>query len=124
MQNMELESQIARLMVQLSSSQDDEIGDGTTGVVVLAGALLEQAESLLDRGIHPIRIADGYERACNVAVAQLEKVADGLWDPLFENTAGSEEASRNVAASCLGKLTTLKPAVYLPRLQVKKSTLG
>lgn len=76
MQNMELESQIARLMVQLSSSQDDEIGDGTTGVVVLAGALLEQAESLLDRGIHPIRIADGYERACNVAVAQLEKVAD------------------------------------------------
>ena len=76
MQNMELESQIARLMVQLSSSQDDEIGDGTTGVVVLAGALLEQAESLLDRGIHPIRIADGYERACNVAVDALEKVAD------------------------------------------------
>ncbi|PWN32467.1 putative t-complex-type molecular chaperone, epsilon subunit [Meira miltonrushii] len=86
MQNMELESQIARLMVQLSSSQDDEIGDGTTGVVVLAGALLEQAESLLDRGIHPIRIADGYERACNVAVAQLEKVADKV-----EFGAGKDE---------------------------------
>ena len=42
-------------MVQLSQSQDDEIGDGTTGVVVLCGALLEQAEALLDRGIHPIR---------------------------------------------------------------------
>ncbi|KAJ3052374.1 T-complex protein 1 subunit epsilon [Rhizophlyctis rosea] len=73
---MEVEHQIAKLLVQLSKSQDDEIGDGTTGVVVLAGALLEQAEGLLDRGIHPIRIADGFERACNVAVAHLEKIAD------------------------------------------------
>jgi T-complex protein 1 subunit epsilon len=46
-------------MVQLSKSQDDEIGDGTTGVVVLAGALLEQAEGLLDKGLHPVRIAEG-----------------------------------------------------------------
>jgi T-complex protein 1 subunit epsilon len=54
---MQLEDQIAKLLVQLSKSQDNEIGDGTTGVVVLAGALLEQAEVLLDRGIHPLRIA-------------------------------------------------------------------
>ncbi|KAJ3084076.1 hypothetical protein BCR33DRAFT_712082 [Rhizoclosmatium globosum] len=73
---MEVEHQIAKLLVQLSQSQDDEIGDGTTGVVVLAGALLEQAEGLLDRGIHPIRVADGFERACNVAVKHLEKIAD------------------------------------------------
>jgi T-complex protein 1 subunit epsilon len=53
----QLEDQIAKLLVQLSKSQDNEIGDGTTGVVVLAGALLEQAEVLLDRGIHPLRIA-------------------------------------------------------------------
>lgn len=44
--------------------QDHEIGDGTTGVVVLAGALLEHAEPLLDMGIHPLRIAEGYEMAC------------------------------------------------------------
>ena len=42
LQKMEVEHQVARLMVELSSSQDNEIGDGTTGVVVLAGALLEQ----------------------------------------------------------------------------------
>ncbi|KAI8928855.1 chaperonin Cpn60/TCP-1 family [Entophlyctis helioformis] len=76
MERMEVEHEIAKLLVQLSKSQDDEIGDGTTGVVVLAGALLEQAESLLDKGIHPIRIADGFERACNVAVAHLDTVAD------------------------------------------------
>lgn len=73
---MEVEHQIAKLMVQLSKSQDDEIGDGTTGVVVLAGALLEQSEALLDRGIHPIRIADGFERACGVAVDHLDGISD------------------------------------------------
>lgn len=45
---------------------------------VLAGALLEHSETLLDRGIHPIRIADGFERACTVAVNSLEKVADKI----------------------------------------------
>lgn len=76
LQQMDVEHQIAKLLVQLSHSQDDEIGDGTTGVVVLAGALLEQAEQLLDRGIHPIRIADGYEMAAHVAVAELDRIAE------------------------------------------------
>ena len=65
-------------MVQLSQSQDDEIGDGTTGVVVLCGALLEQAEALLDKGIHPIRIADGYELAAQCACEHLEKIAETI----------------------------------------------
>ncbi|KAF9552063.1 hypothetical protein CPC08DRAFT_792269 [Agrocybe pediades] len=73
---MEVEHQIAKLLVQLSKSQDDEIGDGTTGVVVLAGALLEQSEALLDRGIHPIRIADGFDKACAVAVEELDRISD------------------------------------------------
>ena len=76
LEQMEVEHPIARLLVELSRSQDDEIGDGTTGVVVLAGALLHQAEELLDRGIHPIRIADGYEAACNIAVEHLREIAD------------------------------------------------
>ncbi|CAE6390526.1 unnamed protein product [Rhizoctonia solani] len=82
---MEVEHQIAKLLVQLSKSQDDEIGDGTTGVVVLAGALLEQSEALIDRGIHPIRIADGFEKACAVAVAHLDKISDTV-DFSKENT--------------------------------------
>ncbi|KNE65436.1 T-complex protein 1 subunit epsilon [Allomyces macrogynus ATCC 38327] len=73
---MHVEHQIAKLLVELSKSQDDEIGDGTTGVVVLAGALLEQAELLLDRGIHPIRIADGFERACAVALDTINAISD------------------------------------------------
>merc|ERR1719331_3725533 len=76
LQKMEVEHQVARLMVELSQSQDNEIGDGTTGVVVLAGSLLEQAEKLLDRGLHPVRIAEGFEKACDIAVKQLEKISD------------------------------------------------
>merc|ERR1719361_3267334 len=76
LKQMDVEHQIAKLLVQLSQSQDDEIGDGTTGVVVLCGALMEQAEHLIDKGIHPIRIADGFELAAQCAIKNLEKVAD------------------------------------------------
>jgi len=73
---MDVDHQVAKLMVQLSQSQDDEIGDGTTGVVVLCGALLEQAEHLLDKGIHAIRIADGFELAAQASIKNLDKIAD------------------------------------------------
>ncbi|QQP52210.1 Uncharacterized protein FKW44_004285, partial [Caligus rogercresseyi] len=73
---MDVDHQVAKLMVQLSQSQDDEIGDGTTGVVVLCGALLEHAESLIDKGIHPIRIADGFELAAKAAVDHLDTIAE------------------------------------------------
>merc|ERR1719259_1496736 len=73
---MDVDHQVARLLVQLSQSQDDEIGDGITGVVVLAGALLEKAEDLLDKGIHPIRIADGYESAAKTAIEHLDTIAE------------------------------------------------
>lgn len=76
LEKMEVEHQVAKLLVDLSRSQDNEIGDGTTGVVVLAGALLEQAEKLLDRGLHPVRIAEGFEQACEVAVRHLAAIAD------------------------------------------------
>ncbi|RLV94541.1 T-complex protein 1 subunit epsilon [Spathaspora sp. JA1] len=73
---MDLDNQIAKLLVELSKSQDDEIGDGTTGVVVLASALLDQALELIEKGIHPIKIANGFDEACKIAIDQLNKVAD------------------------------------------------
>lgn len=75
---MEISNNVAKLLVELSKSQDDEIGDGTTGVVVLAAALLEQASELIDKGIHPIRIADGYDEACEIAIAELDKISDEI----------------------------------------------
>ncbi|KAI9607992.1 hypothetical protein H4Q26_005444 [Puccinia striiformis f. sp. tritici PST-130] len=69
---MEVEHQIAKLMVQLSQSQDNEIGDGTTGVVVLAGALLEESEALLDRELDRISAKLEFSKS---DTSQLEKVA-------------------------------------------------
>jgi T-complex protein 1 subunit epsilon len=82
LEKMDVEHQIGKLLVELSQSQDDEIGDGTTGVVVLAGALLEEASKLLDKGIHPIRIGQGFERASDIAVKHLSAIADTVeWTP-------------------------------------------
>lgn len=49
--------------MELSRAQDVEAGDGTTSVVVIAGALLDAAEKLLNRGIHPTAISESFQRA-------------------------------------------------------------
>ena len=77
-ENMNIEHPIAKLLVELSKSQDDESGDGTTGVVVLAGALLEQAQKLLDKGIHPLKIIEGYDKACEYALEHLESISSEI----------------------------------------------
>ncbi|XP_053672348.1 T-complex protein 1 subunit epsilon [Anopheles nili] len=97
MKLMDVDHEIGKLMVQLSQSQDDEIGDGTTGVVVLAGALLEQAESLIDRGIHPIRIADGFELAAQCAIKHLDTIAHP-----FPVSRDNKEPLIRVAMTTLG----------------------
>merc|ERR1719506_1340844 len=106
LQQMEIQNQIAKIMVQLSHSQDNEIGDGTTGVVVLAGALLENAEKLLDRGVHPIRIADGYEMACEIAVKRLNEICDTI--------EFSSEDTSNLLKTCM---TTLNSKVVNRHLE-------
>lgn len=75
---MDIDDEIGKLMVELSKSQDDEIGDGTTGVVCFAGALLEQASALLDKGIHSSRISEGFEKACEVACKRLHEIAEPI----------------------------------------------
>mmetsp|Transcript_8299 Transcript_8299/g.15816 ORF Transcript_8299/g.15816 Transcript_8299/m.15816 type:complete len:552 (-) Transcript_8299:336-1991(-) len=103
LEKMEVEHQIGKLLVELSQSQDNEIGDGTTGVVVLAGALLEEAEKLLDKGIHPIRVARGYEKAAEIATEHLTTISDTVeWSPdnlepllrTAETTLGSKIINR------------------------------
>lgn len=72
---MQIKHQCAKLLVELSQSQDAEIGDGTTGVVILAGNLLSEALRLIEKGLHPLRVADGFEKAAQIAVQAIEKVA-------------------------------------------------
>ncbi|KAK6089770.1 hypothetical protein P3W45_001272 [Vairimorpha bombi] len=69
---------ISQLIVQLSESQDNEIGDGTTGVVILANALLQHSKQLMEKGIHPIRIAENFDFSLNLAVEHLNKICDPI----------------------------------------------
>ncbi|ADL18845.1 Thermosome subunit alpha [Acidilobus saccharovorans 345-15] len=72
---MEVQHPAAKLLVEIAKAQDAEVGDGTTSVVVLAGALLEKAEALLEQNIHPSIIIDGYTKAMNKALEILDKIA-------------------------------------------------
>ena len=65
----------AKMLVEISKSTDNEVGDGTTSVVVLAGALLEHAESLLEQEVHPTIIVDGYRKAANKAKQFIKNIA-------------------------------------------------
>ena len=65
----------AKMLVEVAKTQDDEVGDGTTTAVVLAGELLGGAESLLDKDVHPNIIIDGYRDAADKSQEILEKIA-------------------------------------------------
>jgi archaeal chaperonin len=64
-----------KMMVEVAKSVDNEVGDGTTSSVLLAGTLLEKAEVLLDKDVHPIVIVDGYTAASEQALKLLQKIA-------------------------------------------------
>ncbi|MCB9358971.1 TCP-1/cpn60 chaperonin family protein [Candidatus Woesearchaeota archaeon] len=68
LQEMTIEHPSAKMIVEVAKTQEDEVGDGTTTVVVLAGELLKNALPLLEKGIHPTVIAKGYRIAANKAL--------------------------------------------------------
>jgi len=65
----------AKVLVDISKVQDDEVGDGTTSVVVFAGELLRQAEQLVNQKVHPMTIIQGFREACEAAKGALEGAA-------------------------------------------------
>ncbi|MHA1556879.1 MAG: thermosome subunit alpha [Candidatus Heimdallarchaeota archaeon] len=75
LKEMEIQHPAAKFVVELAKVQDDEVGDGTTTVVVIAGELLKQAEELLSQDVHASIIVDGYRKATNKALEHLEKMA-------------------------------------------------
>lgn len=72
---MDIQHPIGKLLVEIAKSQEEEAGDGTTTAVVLAGALLDSAEKLLEKNIHPTVVVSGFKKALDVAVETLRKAA-------------------------------------------------
>lgn len=70
-----LDNAAAKVLVNISKVQDDEVGDGTTSVTVFAAELLREAEKLVDQKIHPQTIIEGYRIATQVALRALEEIA-------------------------------------------------
>jgi thermosome len=75
LKQMDIEHPAAKMMVEIAKTQDDEVGDGTTSAVVIAGELLKNAEGLLSQKVHPTVIAEGYQQAAAKALEILSAIA-------------------------------------------------
>ena len=100
LEEMEVQHPAAKMMVEVSKTQDDEVGDGTTTSVVVAGELLKNAEDLIDQNVHPTIIVDGYKAAANKALEILDQIAvktDPLDKAILRKVAEVSLASKILA---------------------------
>ena len=98
LKEMEVQHPAAKLLIEVAKAQDAEVGDGTTTVVILAGKLLELAEELLEEGIHPTLVIEGYKKAMDEAL----RIADEISRPI--DVASREELIRIVSNSLSSKV--------------------
>jgi thermosome len=109
---MDVQHPAAKMMVEVAKTQDNEAGDGTTTAVVIAGELLNKAEDLIGKNIHPTIIIDGYKKASEKALEILEKIAI----PVDLN---SEEYLKGVAMTSMASKLVAEHREYLADLAVK-----
>jgi thermosome len=102
----------AKMLVEISKTTDNEVGDGTTSVVVLAGALLENAESLITQEVHPTIIVDGYRKAAKKAKQFLVEIADVV-------TANDKSILNKIAKTSMQTKLVRKDSTLLADLVVK-----
>lgn len=98
----------AKMLVELSKAQDTEAGDGTTSVVVVAGSLLEAAERLLQKGIHPTLISDAFQKAALKAVEILTDIAVPV------DLADKESLTKAAATSLNSKVVFQQSSLLAP----------
>jgi len=94
LQEMQIEHPAAKMLVEVAKTQENEVGDGTTTAVVLAGELLKQAEKLIDDNVHPTVISRGYRMAAEKSQELLNDIAE-------EVTEKDEGTLRNIAMTAM-----------------------
>ncbi|MFP3160067.1 MAG: thermosome subunit alpha [Vulcanisaeta sp.] len=117
LKEMEVQHPAAKLLIEVAKAQDAEVGDGTTTAVVVAGKLLELAEELLDEGIHPTIIIDGYKKAMDYAI----RVADEIAQPI---NVDDKNQLVTVAMNALSSKIVAEARDYLARVAVDASTIA
>ena len=102
LKEMDVEHPAAKMMVEVSKTQDSYVGDGTTTAVVIAGALLQEAEALISQNVHPTVIAEGYR----MAAAEAQKILQAASKPvkpddkkLLMKMAGTSLSSKSASGS-------------------------
>jgi thermosome len=109
---MDIQHPAAKMLVEVAKTQDNEAGDGTTSAVIIAGELLNKAEELIDKNIHPTIIIDGYRKAAEIALETLEKIAIPV-------DLKSQEYLKKAATTAMGSKIVSEYKEYLADLAVK-----
>ncbi len=95
LRKIDVEHPAAKILIEASNAVDNAVGDGTTSVVVLAGALIEEAEKLLESKISPATICEGYQEAMKVAIDTLSNIS-----LTYQNS--DRCIMQRIASTCLG----------------------
>lgn len=96
---MDIQHPAAKMMVEVAKTQDNEAGDGTTTAVIISGELLNKAQELIEKSVHPTVIIDGYKKAAEKALETLEKIAIKIDD--VESSDYLKKAAMTAMASKL-----------------------
>jgi len=132
-----IDNPAAKVLIDISKVQDDEVGDGTTSVCVLAGEFLRQAAELIEKKMHPQTVVEGYRLAREAALAALQKAAvDNSADPakfradlinIAKTTLSSKVLSQDkehFAEIAVNAVLKLKGSTNLDQIQIIKRIGG
>jgi thermosome len=111
LKEMDIEHPAAKMIVEVSKTQDDEVGDGTTTAAVIAGELLKKAEELIEQDVHPTIIASGYRLASERAAEILQTLAKKV-------TIDDEDILLNIAGTAMTGKGAEATKVVLSRIAV------
>ncbi len=109
---MDIQHPAAKMLVEVAKTQDKEAGDGTTSSVIVAGELLNRAEELIDKNIHPTIIIEGYKLAAEKALEVLDKIA-------LPVDLKSSDYLKKVAVTAMGSKIVAEYKEYLADITVK-----
>lgn len=119
LKEMAIEHPIGKMLVELAKNQDDEVGDGTTSAVIIAGGLVSKAENLLDENIHPSIIIKGYKMASEKAVEYFNDISENI--TINDKTELQEIAKTSMTGKASENSTVLSNIVVDGILKISKS---
>src|SRR5512136_735272 len=111
LKEIEIEHPAAKMIVEVAKTQDDEVGDGTTSAVVIAGELLKMAERLIEQEVHPTIIVNGYRMAAQEAVKRLQDIA-------FDVKRTDKETLRSIARTAMSGRSVGDSSDFLANIAV------